>query len=162
MSEVDSTDDVDELIRRFSTSEASLRSMMAELGKFTNAREAMGIARTELSAARVDSVAQLEIVRSSMRSELELAEASFSSAENSLNDLASGVFAMTVELKNIARDMKDSATAWRSVGPDTLKASLAEVAKDLEVMSRKQDQFRIWAGALMVLVLAVGGLAVAL
>ena len=63
---------------------------------------------------------------------------------------------MALELKDISRDLKDMAIAWRSIGPDGVRHSLDELSTSIQ---RRENQMRIWLSTLTMLVLVLGGLA---
>ena len=86
------------------------------IGRFSDAEKAL---RTLIESAEK---------LSTVRQELEKAETSFDTSQKALVDVASGIYGLTREMKDVARDMKDCAIAMRSLNPEHLETRLAGLA----------------------------------
>ena len=144
------SDDLDAVIERFSESEQALRSLMESIQGLTSAQQLLSSARGDLERSREESLQTLQAVREQLA-------ATYDSAERSIGDASSGIYGLTVELKDISRDLKDTAIAWRLIGPGELKSSVDGLSAGIR---RRENQMRIWLSILTVLVLVLGGLAI--
>jgi hypothetical protein len=157
----DESQQLDQIIERFSSSEKALRTLMEAAEKLSTARGELDAARGDLAESQAKSSAQLDAVRRNLVEK-------FDHAESSLSDVSSGVFGLTVELKDSARDLKDMAVAWRAIGPDKLESALKGLdsridssLKETRVLVGVRDRmFTIWLSGLTVLVIALGVIAI--
>jgi chromosome segregation ATPase len=134
--------------------------------------EARRTIREQLEAADEQALGRLEATIAAVERRLEetdktglerigVAERSLEASQKALADVASGIYALTSELKDIARDLKDSAIALRSLDPeriDTRLAALATAAQDA-AEQRARQQVLLIVVAVLVVVLGVAALA---
>jgi chromosome segregation ATPase len=144
------SEQLDAIISRFTDSENALRRLMESAQQMESAEAQLSGARAELKVSHAESIQSLEAARAHIA-------ATHDSAERSFGDASSGIYALTLELKDISRDLKDMAIAWRSIGPEGVRNSLDELSTSVQ---RRENQMRIWLSILTVLVLALGGLAI--
>ena len=157
----DESKQLDQIIERFSSSEKALRTLMEASEKLSTARNQLDAARGDLAESQAKSSAQLDAVRRSLVEK-------FDHAESSMSDVSSGVYGLTVDLKDSARDLKDMAVAWRAFGPDKLEVALKDLdiriessLKETKTLAAARERLlTIWLSGLTVLVAALGVIAI--
>ena len=145
----ENSNQLDAIISRFTDSERALRQLIESVQKMETAEAQLSGARAELKSSQEESIQSLEAARAHLA-------ATHDSAERSFGDASSGIYSLALELKDISRDLKDMAIAWRSIGPDGVRHSLDELSTSIQ---RRENQMRIWLSTLTMLVLVLGGLA---
>lgn len=132
--------------------------------------EARRTIREQLEAADDQSVERLEATVAAVESRLAATEktvlARFEDAESSLDvsqkalaDTASAVYGLTNELKDIARDLKDSAVALRALDPDRISRQLDDLAQSSAATAAQQKRAQVLLLVVLVAVVVVGLLA---
>lgn len=115
---------LDQIIERFSSSERALRSLLEVAESLDVERQDLAGARAELTLSREESIATLEEVRRNLVEK-------FDRAESSLGDVSSGVYGLTLELKDSARDLRDLAISWRAIGPEKVTQVISDLAQEV-------------------------------
>jgi len=146
----DESQPLNEIIERYVKSEESLRQISQSIEGLEAARQELSLAREDLASSDVKGRQSLDDLRKQLASAAQ-------STDTNLSEMTSAVFALTTEMRGIARDMKDTATAFRSYGPDRLEASFTELTNRIRARERL---FVIWMSLLTVIVIALGVLAV--
>ena len=146
----DESQPLNEIIERYVKSEESLRQISQSIEGLEVARQELSLAREDLSNSDAKGRQSLEDLRKQLASAAQ-------STDTNLSEMTSAVFALTSEMRGIPRDMKDTATAFRSYGPDRLENSFTELTNRIRARERL---FVIWMSLLTVIVIALGVLAV--
>lgn len=146
----DESQQLDEVIDRFVKSEESLR-------RITQAVEGLDAAKRELSVAREDLAVSDARGRQSLEELRKHLAAAAQSTDANLSDAASAIYGLTTEMRGIARDLKDTAIAFRTFGPDRLDASFLELANRIKGRER---MLVLWMSLLTVGIFALGALAI--
>ena len=115
---------LDQIIERFSSSERALRSLLEVAERLDVERRDLAGAKAELTLSREESIATLEEVRRNLVER-------FDRAESSLGDVSSGVYGLTLELKDSARDLRDLAISWRAIGPEKVTQVISDLAQEV-------------------------------
>jgi hypothetical protein len=118
------SEQLDQIIERFSSSERALRSLLEVAERLDVERQDLAGARAELTLSREESIATLEEVRRNLVER-------FDRAESSLGDVSSGVYGLTLELKDSARDLRDLAISWRAIGPEKVTQVISDLAQEV-------------------------------
>jgi hypothetical protein len=147
---------LDEAIRRFADAEAALRSLLASADSLRSASNRVDQASAAIEAAQKESA---EVVRAAAESVedgkksaallvrqatdsmeeskksaaalVQKAIVSLGVAEGGVRDTASAIFNLTSEIKDIARDLKDTAQGFRALQPERL-------TKEIEALKAAQ------------------------
>jgi len=146
----DESQPLNEIIERYVKSEESLRQISQSIEGLEAARQELSLAREDLASSDVKGRQSLDDLRKQLASAAQ-------STDTNLSEMTSAVFALTTEMRGIARDMKDTATAFRSYGPDRLENSFIELTNRIRARERL---FVIWMSLLTVIIVALGVLAV--
>ena len=139
-----------ELIAEFTSAEVALRQLVKAADDLGSAQGSIARAKEELADTRSQAIGALEATRTRVAAELE-------KAGSSLDDVSSGLYGLISEFKDIARNLKDMATAWRAIGPERIDESLRDLSARLAARERTS---RISIAALSVLVIALGVIAI--
>jgi chromosome segregation ATPase len=135
---VTTTDDtatsVEDVVRRFSDAESALREILANADRLSSASERLEEAQAAIVEAQSAGDKRLEEARAAVAEaelagakRLEEARAALRKSESSLAEASSAVYGLTVELKDIAGDLKDTAVAFRRLKPEELREDLAAI-----------------------------------
>ena len=124
MTVMSESEQLDQIIERFSSSERALRSLLEVAESLDVERQDLAGARAELTLSREESIATLEEVRRNLVER-------FDRAESSLGDVSSGVYGLTLELKDSARDLRDLAISWRAIGPEKVTQVISDLAQEV-------------------------------
>jgi hypothetical protein len=124
MTVMSESEQLDQIIERFSSSERALRSLLEVAERLDVERQDLAGARAELTLSREESIATLEQVRRNLVER-------FDRAESSLGDVSSGVYGLTLELKDSARDLRDLAISWRAIGPEKVTQVISDLAQEV-------------------------------
>jgi len=108
--------------------ETARRSIRKEL----RAADLQAIDRLDATVAVVER--RLGETEKTILARFDDAECSLESSQKALADTASGVYGLTSELKDIARDMKDAAIALRALNPKKMTAQLGRIQALLFVL----------------------------
>jgi len=123
------------------------RTQAEALDRLEQARRTI---REEMEAADEQSLERLEATVAAVERRLEEterqvlgrfdgAERSLEASQKALADTTSGVYGLTTEFKDIARDMKDAAIALRALNPEKLDARLDELSCQLQTVASATD-----------------------
>ena len=97
--------------------------------------------------------------------ELLIAAERLTSARDSLNETASGVFRLATELKEISRNMGDAAVSLRALNPEKIDSRLSGIAQAISdgnkyLVELRQFARRIQISVLIILAVTFAGLIV--
>lgn len=123
------SDELGEVVEGFRTAEEALRQLLDSASDFTRARDELAGARTDMAEAQTTAIERLEDARRAIREEAEAAERTLESSQQELADVTSGIFELATELRTIARDLKDTAIAYRAMDPEGLRSRVDAIDK---------------------------------
>lgn len=186
MEDDDGASKLNDVIRRFSDAEGSLRTIIEAAKTLSTARNELNVSRRDMADAQVKAVQHLEEARRTIAERLdeadrmalsrldatvaavegrlretqaailkkfENAEASLDTSQKSLSDVASGIYGLTSEMKDIARDMKDCTIALRSLNPAQIEGHLIKLA-----IGQRQLQRHLWIVGVLLATVAAAAL----
>ncbi len=117
-------------------------------------------AKERLEATVVAVEHRLDETAKTLLTRFDGAERSLESSQKALADTASGVYGLTNELKDIARDMKDAAIALRALNPEKINTRLDELAEKIDTrldgLGAQQRRAQMLLFVLFALVVIVG------
>jgi hypothetical protein len=147
---------LDDAIRRFTDAETALRSLLASADSLRSASNLVHQASAAIEAAQKESAAvvraagesvedgkksaallvqqatdSMEDSKKSAVALVQKAIVSLGVAESGVRDTASAIFNLTSEIKDIARDLKDTAQGFRALQPERL-------TKEIEALKATQ------------------------
>ena len=117
-------------------------------------------AQNRLEATVVAIERRFDVTEESILGRFDDAESSLESSQKALADTASGVYGLTSEFKDIARDMKDTAIALRALNPEKIEARLTGLSGDVEKLGPAVDDLRGWQRRAQTLLLVLVALVV--
>lgn len=111
---------------------AKLEETRQRIREELEAADEQAMERLEATVAAVER--RLDETEKTVLARFDGAERSLESSQKALADTASGVYGLTSELKDIARDMKDASIALRGLNPERINARLDRVQTLLFVL----------------------------
>lgn len=114
---------IDEAIRRFTDAETALRALLDSARELTTAEQRLEAARAAIAASEQTHSEHITEARAGLEH-----------SEKALADVSSGVYHLAEELKETARNLKDTAIAFRALRPEELWENLASIRRDQKVL----------------------------
>lgn len=151
-----------DIILKFSSAEESIRKILSSGEGLTTAQQSLAAARAELLATEERSTQTFAQARADLDAEQHRAitvleetrkqlALDIDRAGSSIDDASSGIYGLTNELKDISRDLKDLISAWRAMGPESMRDRIESLERQ---SSHRERSTRVWLSVLSVVVAA--------
>ena len=114
------------IIDRFTKAEDSLRTLLHASDLLEKSRKELEASRNALETRDLTAVERLEI-----------ADTALKKSENALMDTSSQVHALTREMADVARDLKDVSLSLRGLKPDRLFVEIGEIKSEIRSLKKQ-------------------------